>query len=67
MKRVTKKDIRNAGMFLSGDEAEIERMVFLIRNHKNQDDLIEMVDDDVCPCEAFEFRLTCKDFLEKIS
>ncbi len=67
MKTVSKKDISNAGAFLSGNDTEIERMIFLIRNHKNQDDLIEMVDDDVNPCEAFEFCLTCKDFLDKIS
>lgn len=61
-----KKIIQNAGMFLSGDDNEIERMIQLIRSHENQDDLIDMVDDDVTPCQAFEFSLTCKDFLEKI-
>ena len=58
--------IEKAGQFLSADTDEnIERMINLITNHENENDLIEMV-DDVNVWQPFEFSLTCKEFLDGI-
>ena len=59
--------IEKAGQFLSADTDEnIERMINLIANHENENDLIEMVDDDVNVWQPLEFSLTCKEFLDGI-
>lgn len=62
-----KSIIEKAGQFLSADNDEaIERMILLIANHENKDDLIEMVDDDIDVWQPLEFSLSCKEFLDGI-
>lgn len=49
---------------VDGSNEELLKQVDLIRLHKNQNDLIEMVHDDISVIQAFEFRLTCEEFLK---
>ena len=62
-------DMNKAKDILSVDSGNIDlkifEMVFNISLHKNQDELIDYV-FRVQPCQDYQYRLTCEDFLTEI-
>ena len=62
------KEVKKAMKLLSCDEGfeGIRKMVELIKKNKNQDELIDNI-DDVQVWEKIEFQFSCKEFIELIS
>ena len=64
----TLNELRKAQNLLSSDDGDdgITKMIESIKNHPNQDDLIDYI-DDVYVWEKLEYSLTCKEFINLIS
>jgi hypothetical protein len=56
--------LERARIYLVGDDTEILSMIEFIRSHEDQSDLLEMVNDYISVVEAFEFSLSCEEFLK---
>ena len=63
---ITRKMLKNAAHYLcAADDDELRKMVEIIYNHEDEDEIIDYL-DDVIVWEKVEFSFTCKQFIEQI-